>query len=66
MQIKSQDGSTYDIYEFSLSYKVISCKDNRDRRRKYILGEYESIERETAVYKMILNETSGYFEMPMQ
>lgn len=64
MQIKSQDGNVYDIYEFSVSQKIISCKDNADRRRKKFLGEYESVARATDVFQMLLNETSGYFEMP--
>lgn len=64
MQIKSQDGTVYNIYEFSISDKAIWCKDTTDRRRKRILGEYESVLRATNVYKQLLNETNGYFEMP--
>lgn len=66
MIIKGQNQKCYDIYEFMLSGKVISCKDNADRRCKHTLGVYNSVQRATDVFQEMRNETSGYYEMPQE
>lgn len=64
MIIRSQDGKEYDIYEFSTEGKYVYCKDNADRRRKRVLGEYSSVEKATRVFNEIRRCVYGYFEMP--
>lgn len=64
MLIRSQDGTEYDIYEFSTEGKCVYCKDNADRRRKRLLGVYSSVEKATQVFNAIRKCVYGYFQMP--
>lgn len=64
MIVRSQDGVEYDIFSISTQGKNVYCQDNVDRRRKRLLGEYESIEKATRVFDSIRKCVDGYFQMP--
>lgn len=65
MIVKAQDGMPYDIYTISTKGNDVCCQDNADRRRKRLLGQYDSTKRATEVFDEIRKCTSGYYEMPI-
>ena len=65
MEVKAQNGVVYDIYTISTRENKVYCQDNADRRRKRVLGEYESIKRATEVFDEIRKCIVGYYEMPL-
>lgn len=64
MIIIGQNGKSYDVYSLEFKMNKIKCRDNSDRRKKIVLGEYESVERTGEVYREIMNCVDGYYEMP--
>ena len=65
MIVKSQNGMSYDIYTISTKGNDVYCQDNSDRRRKRLLGQYDSIHRATEVFDEIRKCATGYYEMPI-
>ena len=65
MIVKAQNGMPYDIYTISAKGNNVYCQDNTDRRRKRLLGQYDSIYRATVVFDEIRKCTTGYYEMPI-
>ena len=65
MIVKAQNGMPYDIYTISTKGNNVYCRDNTDRRRKRLLGQYDSIKRATVVFDEInfsTGETNFTFE----
>ena len=65
MIVKAQDGNCYNIHTISTQGKNVYCQDTTDKRKKRLLGEYDSIEKATIVFDMVRKNTTSYFEMPM-
>lgn len=63
MIIRAQDGTEHDIYTVQLEKNKIYCKDNSNRRKKVLLGTYLCGSVAAKIYREILNETGGYYEM---
>lgn len=53
MKIKSQDGIEYTVHELETSGLMIKCRDEKDRRKKHVLGKYSSSKRVFEVFAEI-------------
>ena len=64
MVVKAQNGNEYGVHNFALSGCEISCRLSSDKRRKAILGIYNTPSDATRVFRNLLGCTTGYYVMP--